>query len=465
MIYLKTGIGIELRGEDMLISALQSNFSRGVFTHFKRIAKYESRDREELKHEVDLFFKSNGLEKNSIVLGLPRRDIVLRHLDFPAEVADNLKQVVQYQVQSFEPTEEDKFYFDHILLDGNGSGKKLRVLIAMARKALLDDRLKLLLDLGIRPVAVTGSSMALCNIFMQNRTDTHDKTFMLADLNPSGIELLALQQGSLVYSREMPKESHQSWKDLILGEIDEAASAMRMEPEDSLEKIVLTGESSETAYEELKASLPDCGLLKEWISIEQPAENKSRIPEAAASLGLAYTGIVRKPSIKMNLLPAALRMHQARWAYAPAAVLGLAVIALLIALGFHRMVQDRMLIGKLDQEIESLKARVAEVQAIRDQVTAVEERILSIRKLIGQRDMNLEILRELTTLLPSDTYLTVYSNRNGTIQLNGVSGSAPDLIPNLEKSPLLKDIESKGPIFKDAQTGKDRFNIQAKLER
>ena len=145
--------------------------------------------------------------------------------------------------------------------------------------------------------------------------------------------------------------------------------------------------------------------------------------------------------------------------------MGLAVIALLIALGFHRMVQDRRLIGKLDREIESLKARVAEIQAIRDQVTAVEERILSIRKLIGQRDMNLEILRELTTLLPSDTYLTVYSNRNGTIQLNGVSGSAPDLIPNLEKSPLLKDIEPKGPIFKDAQTGKDRFNIQAKLER
>ena len=41
MIYLKTSVGIEMRGDDMLISSLQSNFSGGVFTHFKRIAGYE----------------------------------------------------------------------------------------------------------------------------------------------------------------------------------------------------------------------------------------------------------------------------------------------------------------------------------------------------------------------------------------------------------------------------------------
>ena len=79
--------------------------------------------------------------------------------------------------------------------------------------------------------------------------------------------------------------------------------------------------------------------------------------------------------------------------------------------------------------------------------------------------MNLELLQELTAQLPADTYLTVYQNRDGVIQLSGLSTSAPDLIPKLEKSALLKDVVQRGTVFRDVQTGKDRFNFEAKLER
>ena len=93
MIYLKTSVGIELRGEDMLISSLQSNFSGDVFTHFRRIADYGRQDKESLRQEVLNFFRTAGLSKDNVVLGIPRKDIVLRYLDLPSEVEDNLKQV------------------------------------------------------------------------------------------------------------------------------------------------------------------------------------------------------------------------------------------------------------------------------------------------------------------------------------------------------------------------------------
>ena len=97
-------------------------------------------------------------------------------------MADNLKQVVQYQVQSFEPTEEDRFYHDYALLRGNGAGKRLSVMLAMVRKAMMDDLLQNLLALGIRPVSVTVGSIGLSNIFLQNRKDLQGKTFILVDL-------------------------------------------------------------------------------------------------------------------------------------------------------------------------------------------------------------------------------------------------------------------------------------------
>ena len=465
MIYLKTSVGIELRGEDMLIASLQSNFSSGVFTHFKRIANYGQRDKESLRQEVLNFFKSTGLSRDNVVLGIPRKDIVLRYLDLPSEVADNLKQVIQYQVQSFEPTEEDKYYYDYSRLNGAGTSKRLSILLAMVKKSTLDDYLRLLRGFGIRPVAVAGSSMGLANIFLQNRKDLQDTTCILADLKSSSIEVLALSRGAFAYSREVPREGDQSWKDLLLREVDEATSKIRLAPDSSLEQIVLTGESSESAYAEIKAAIPDCKLMKTFIPGEVPGENKVHVQEAASTLGLAYSGMVRNPSVTVNLLPDALRIRQTRWAYVPAAILGLAVLALLVALGFHRIVQNRILLRNLDQQILSLKAPVEKAQARRNQADALEKRTRSIEDLLRSRDMNLEILRELTTILPPDTYLNTYSNRDGSIQIGGFSGSPYDLMPKLEKSPLLKDVVQRGSILRDTQTGKDRFSFEMKLEK
>lgn len=465
MIYLKTGVGIELRGEDMLLASLQSNFSGAAFTHFKRISNYRQRPREELRREIGLFFKSKGLTKDNIVLGIPRRDLILRYLDLPLEVESNLRQVIQYQVQSFEPTEEERFYYDYARLDGDGKGKRLYILLVMVRKALLDEHLQFLRDIGIRPAAVIGSSMALSNVFLRDRKELRDKTFILADLGLSSMEILALRRGAFAYSREVPKGNNQRWGDLMLREVNDAISNLRLEPQDALEKILLTGESSEAAQADIGAVIPECELLKDRIDFQVPGEFKPRLQEAASCLGLAYTGMTRRPAVKMNLLPDALRVRQTRWAYVPTAVLGILILALLAALGFHGLVQNKRLIRRLDQEILSLKSPVERVQSLKTQSEALEARIRALEDLLRRKDMNLEILRELTSILPADTFLTTYTYREGKIQMAGLSGSASDLLSKLEKSPLLKDVTQRGQISKDAQTGKERFSFEATLER
>ncbi len=465
MIYLKTSIGVELRGEDMVISSLESHFSGGVFTHFKRIANYRNRDKEELRREIQLFFKSNRLSKDNIVLGIPRKDIVLRYLDFPSEVADNLKQVVHYQVQTLEPTEEEECYYGYVPLEGNGSKTKITVLLAMIKKAVLDEHLQYLLDLGIRPSMVLGCSIGLSNIYLHSQKDFRDKTYILADLSPSSLELIAVQHGALIYSREVAKESDQDWKDLILHAIDEAASKMRLGPDDTVEKIVLAGESAESAHVKIKEEIPDCELLKRSVPFDVPGETGPHLQEAITSLGLAFTGLVRRPFMKMNLLPTELRIHQTRWAYVPAILLAFVILALLFGIGFHRTVQNGKMIDKLDREIQKLADPVARVQSLRDEADELKKRIDSIEEILNEKDMNLEILRELTTILPSDTFLNTYSYRDGTIRIGGSSGSSSDLISKLEDSPLLKNVTTGGSITKDQRTGKYRFTLNAELEK
>jgi Tfp pilus assembly PilM family ATPase/Tfp pilus assembly protein PilN len=465
MIYLRTSVGVEIRQDDLLISSLQRNLSGAVFTHFKRIRGYRLRDRAEVRREIDQFFKSNRLGHDEIVLGLPRRDVVVRHLELPPEVADNLKQVVLYQVQSFEPTEEEKFYYDYVPLRMNEGSKKLSVLLVMVKKSILDAHLSVLQELGLRPVTVTLGCAGLSNLFIQGTKGSERKTYILADLSPSDVEVMAVRDGALVYTRESTKPGGSSWKDFLIHELELAAAKTRMSPEDAIEKIVLAGEESAAAQRELREDLADCELISESVTFEIPVENRSHLQEAAVSLGLAHSGLSRRLPTKLNLLPRNLRTRQTPWAYVPAIALGAVVIALLAGLGLHRIFQERIVIRQLDQQIASLRGPVKRVQDLRAETEALEKKIRYVEGIFRQRDMNLEVLRELTTILPLDTFITSYDNPNGNITISGASPSPPDLILKLERSPVLMNVVPQGTVFRDQQTGKDRFSFQMKVER
>ncbi|MEJ2110304.1 MAG: PilN domain-containing protein [Acidobacteriota bacterium] len=464
MIYLKTSIGIEIEGEDITLSSLQGNISGGTLTHFSRIQNFRNRDVEDLRQEVQLFLKNNILGKDNIIVGIPRRDILLRHLDLPAEVSDNLKQVIQYQVQSFEPTDEDSYYYDYALLGKDPKTRKISILLAMVRKSLLDEHLQRLFDLGIQPAAVTCSSIALVNLFLQNRKDEQNKTYVMANTSLSNLEILVLRNGIPVHSHEVTKEEHQNWKDLILKETNEAASRTRLDADSTIEEFVLSGDASEAACAELKEAVPECSLLKDVIPVKSNEQTGPHMQNAASTIGLAYTGMARHPAVKLNLLPAAFRFKQTRWAYVSAAVLAVVIIVLFAGMFFHRQIQSRDLAEQLDREIADNKDQVDKILEIREETEALAEEIKFIEDLYRQQDMNLEILQELTDLLPMDTYLFSYTYRDGKVSIGGYSNAASDLILMLESSPLLKDVGQRGSTTRDQRTGKERFQIEATLE-
>jgi Tfp pilus assembly protein PilN len=464
MIYLKTSIGIEIGSTDMTLASLQGNLSGETLSHFMHIPDYRNRDAAELRQEIQLFLKNNVLGKDAIVVGIPPGDVLLRQLDLPAEVTDNIKQVIQYQVQSFEPTDEESYYYDFSFLNRSPKNKRVSILLVMVRKSVLDDYLQRLFDLGIQPAAVTCRSLALVNLFLHNRKNMQGKTHVLAHTASSRLELSILQNGMPVYTREVPKPAGRSWKDLIMEETAEAASRIRLGAESSIESFILAGEESEAARAELKEATGDCELLKDAVAVKGNEQTAPYLQKAAGAIGLAFTGLMRRPAVKINLIPAAFRFKQTRWAYAVAAVLAVIIIALGAGLLFHGQIQSRKLVEKLDSEIVQNKPKVDRVLRLRTETETLAKRIDYIEGLYRRQDRNLEVLEELTQILPADTYLNSYTYRDGKVSIGGYSNSASDLILMLESSPLFKDVGQRGTTTRDQRTGKERFQIEATLE-
>jgi len=462
MIYLKTGVGIEFRGEDILLSAVQSNFSKAAFTRFLRITDYPRFTRADLRGAIDRFFRDNGLGRESVVLGVSRKDCVIRYLDLPLEVKDNLAEVVRYQVQAFEPNEEDGFYYDYTPLEGAGQ-KRLTLLLAMARKSFLDKQLALLRELGITPLIVTCGSIGLANMYLASRKDAGDKTFFLADAGKSEMELFALRNGQLVHSREVPRRDEQSWGDLLLDEINEAASRLRLGPDSVLEKIVLIGESSRSVYEETRESIPECELLDKSFPLSATAINRQLIQEAAAVCGLAFTAIATRPAVQLNLLPHALRRRQGRWGIAVAAALGVVILLLLAGMGLIEPVQNSRRLALLEAETQKLEAQVRAVRALETRGESLEAQRTQMTELLTDNDRNLDILKYLTETFPDDSFITSYSNTNGVIAFTGQSASFSELNSQLQRSPLLRDVKQRNAVNRNATTGRDTFTLEARL--
>ena len=464
MIFLKTGVGIELRGEDILLAAVQSNFSKAAFTSFLRITDYPRFARVDLCGAIDRFFRDNGLSRESVVLGVSRKDCVIRYLDLPLEVKGNLAEVVRYQVQAFEPNEEDGFYYDYAPLESAPGQKRLTILLVMVRKSFLDKQLALLHEIGIRPLIVACGSIGIANMYLATQKDAGNKTFFLANAGKSELELFALRNGQLIYSREVQKNDDQSWDGLLRGEINEAAARLRFGPDTILEKIVLTGESSRAVYEEIKDYIPDIDLLERAFPLAASEINRQSIQEATAVCGLAFTAIEASPAVRLNLLPPALRRRQGRWGIAVAAALGAVILLLLAGLGLIEPVQNGRRLAALEAETEKLEGQVRLVRGLETRSGSLEAQRKQMSGLLNDSDRNLDILKYLTEIFPNDTYLTSYTNSEGAIILNGQSGSYSDLDARLQKSPLL-NAKPRGTVSRNSQTGRDVFQYDATLKQ
>jgi Tfp pilus assembly protein PilN len=254
---------------------------------------------------------------------------------------------------------------------------------------------------------------------------------------------------------------------VVQQELEIGISKVRLDPEESIEGVILAGESSPGALAEVGEAIPGCEPIGMRLRFEMTVQNRGHLQEAATSLGLAYSGLSRRPPMRLNLLPVQHRAQQKRWAYIPTAVLGIAIIAALAGLAFHRTAQERILLRELDQAIDGLKGQVDRITALRAQADELETQVASIEQILGRKDQNLEVLRELTALFPTDTYLTVYLNNDCLITMTGQCppAAAFDFLSKLEKSPLLKDVAPSGAIFKNPQTGRDTFTFTAKCER
>jgi hypothetical protein len=149
--------------------------------------------------------------------------------------------------------------------------------------------------------------------------------------------------------------------------------------------------------------------------------------------------------------------------YSGSVVFGAVALVLICLVGISYAARDMMILKRLDSSISMLKAQKDSSDA-KAGIAQADTGISALGAIPGiQSQVMLDLLKELTEIIPGDSWLTSVEYNSGSVILEGHSGDASSLLIRLENAKYLDDFEFVAPVVRVSKN-KEMFRIKARFK-
>ncbi|MBM4274922.1 MAG: hypothetical protein FJ134_10760 [Deltaproteobacteria bacterium] len=393
-----------------------------------------------------------GLENSPVSLAVARDMGFSQWASLPRAAAENLAQVVGYELDRFLPLPAESLYFDFQILGETDTEIQL-LLLALPREPV-DRILTLLAQAGLRPLALEPALQAAANAFalLGGRLPA---SWLLLHLEPKGFDLAHIQ-GRAVQAFYQVRTSSENQAELLAQQLEGLTQAGN-----GPKAVCLYGpgdlslEVSAIIQSRDLEVIPASALSLDGLPPE--ADPAGALPGVGAALRT-----LGKVAFKANLLPEDQRAPVKLGGFSLNKLLLSVLTALVVVWLGSALIHKRVLLYQVDKQLAQLNPEVRQVERLLEETRNQVKQLQSVRRLEQTPD-KLKILRDLTSLIPDNTWLFHVRLSRQTLEISGLSKSASDLIPLLEKSGWLTKTEFASPIVTDA-TKLEHFKIKAEIK-
>ncbi len=455
--YFQASVGINIEGNRVSLVYMKGSF-KGLCLAAHAVYPLDKENPEEktkeIRNYVNEFLAEHGILSADIFLGVPRELAMLRFIELPLAVKENLRGTVLYEMEKYVPLPVGDIYFDCQIIAEDKEANKLTVLLIVVKKEFIDPYLDRENPLGEGISGIEINSTALVNYLSCKPNTPNADTYAVMCLGSDHLELSLIKKRLLNYSRYVKIEQKgSSLQCLILEELELCKKILG--PEQVRLEVVSCGPGAGSVV----------GLLKdrEEIGLRPMELSGTGIPSdvLAPAYGLALKGMQKVP-MDINFLPAGLRKKAGKIGYYTMFVLAGLFIVSILAWGGSTILHQKRVSDRLNSEMKQLSAEVAGINQTEAKLKELEKKIDAINTLRQRHVPVLSILRDLSKEIPEGAWLDrlAFTDKGGEIE--GYADSASALIPLLAASPLLKDVAFLSPITK-GKDGKERFRIGFKV--
>jgi general secretion pathway protein L len=445
------GLGVYLDEAGLTLLHLQKNFS-GLQIQQTTFLPVGAGGMPELTPRLRELITDWGLAACPVSLTVSHTMGFFRRAALPLAAAENLSQVVSYELDRFLPLPADKLYYDFQVLEETGT--ELVLMLMALPRVQIEPCLDLLSAVGLKPMALELAPMAAANAFVRLGGKLPD-SWLLVHLEPGAFQLIQVK-GQLLRTfcqwsgpfRDLAKKLQ--------------AEIVRLGEEGANPKaMALYGASGKGVDAASLGRQQGLDMVYPNLFAIKGLPPETEVPGALPALGAALRSLGKVP-LGANLLPAAEQAVANFGQFSLGKWLILAFLGLCVVWAGSALVHQRFLLYQVNSQLTALTSEAKQVEGQLEESRALAKQIESLRK-VGQSPDKLKVLKDLTTIIPDNTWLFNLRLSKQTLDISGMSKSASDLIPLLEKSGWLQKTEFASPIVADANK-LEHFKIKAEIK-
>jgi Tfp pilus assembly protein PilN len=410
-----TGFGIEIAEDSLHIAIVRARPAGPAQVDVAVISAFRNRPAAEWGAEIARFIAASGGSGLAATVLLPRSEVIIRTLNLPGVADKDIPNAVDLQVDTLHP------WGDADVLWGWSRVAKATILVGLARKDVLDGYETLFAEAGILLAAITFSPAVIHAALRIWNSAPH--SLLCFNMNPRGrVEVYGESESRPVFAAEFPMPKERA---LAL-----ARAELRL-PEDY-------------PAGPLSVALPD-GASDE---------------ESALAYAAALAGSAPRAARFANLLPAERRASHDRVQYVvPGFLCALLLLALLAAFVIFPALEQKRYREALDRATRQLEPSALRAQAADKKIVAERSRIVMLDDLKKRSQADLDVLNELTRLLPPPAWTASIEINPDSVVIAGEADQAEPLLKTIDASPLFQNSEFSQSVTRSGATEQFRIKI------
>jgi Tfp pilus assembly protein PilN len=422
-------------------------------------AETDSRERA-LRQAIVSLLPHFSAGKDSLYVCVPQEQAIVQKLFLPQAAENNLRQVLEYEIERQLPFRRDDIYFDFMPIGKQGD--KIGVYLFAIPKKSLAHVLDVLDSFGLRPNGIETTVTAIANYLVFCRGELDQRAFIVGRQNEAW-EMVGVQNGGngwkrsaeLLFSHSLP---HTDWtqgpgKDILRECLAQSPTLFGWGEVDGFFRSVF-GDGESLKYEDLLTA-----------GNERLAESGNIAhPHVLPALGAALRGL-REASFTVNFLRQEGAVDGGAKAFSGinAALAALLFISA-VAWGVSYPVKDELRLRQLQKENQKL---APSVEALRREETELQRTRKEVGFFVDFDQRKGEVLRifdELSKTVPTSAYLSNLRYRAGNLEIQGSAENASAMIPLLERSSLFENVGFNAPSNR-GRDNRETFSLKADIER
>ena len=157
---------------------------------------------------------SAGIKTKKVVTAVGGRDVIIKKIAMDRMKEPEAREVIRWEAEQHVPFDMDNVELDFQILDPEGEGLQMTVLLVAAKRELVEHKLALLSDVGLEPAIIDVDAFALHNAFELNYPEAMRGVVGLVNIGHETTNINILDEGVPVLTRDIPIGTRRFKEDL-----------------------------------------------------------------------------------------------------------------------------------------------------------------------------------------------------------------------------------------------------------